>query len=29
MITGFMETLTKHILWECKYKFDSRKCNSN
>ena len=24
-----MTTLTKHILCECKCKFDARKCNSN
>ena len=31
MITGIKEskTLTKHIPCECKYKIDSRKCNSN
>ena len=31
MITGIKEskTLTKHISCECKYKIDSRKCNSN
>ena len=31
MITGINEskTLTKHILCECKCKFDKRKCNSN
>ena len=31
MITGINEskTLTKHISWECKCKFDGRKCNSN
>ena len=31
MITGMNEskTLTKHILCECKCKFDGRKCNSN
>ena len=31
MITGLNEskTLTRHILYECKCKFDGRKCNSN
>ena len=31
MITGINEskTLTKHILCECKCKFDIRKCNLN
>ena len=31
MITEINEskTLTKHISWECKFKFDGRKCNSN
>ena len=31
MITGINElkTLTKHISYNCEYKFDSRKCNSN
>ena len=31
MITGTNEskTLTKHISYECKFKFDGRKCNSN
>ena len=31
MITGINEwkTLTKHISWECKCKFDGTKCNSN
>ena len=31
MIAGINEskTLTKHISWECKCKFDTRKCNSN
>ena len=31
MITGVNDskTLTKHILWECKCKFDGRKCNSD
>ena len=31
MITGieYLKTLTKHILCECKCKFDGRKCNSN
>ena len=30
-ITGINElkALTKHISWECKWKFDGRKCNSN
>ena len=31
MITGTnkSKTLTKHISWECKCKFDVRKCNLN
>ena len=31
MITGINEskTLTKHISYECKYRFDGRKCNSD
>ena len=31
MIKGINEskTLSKHISWECKYKFDGRKCNSD
>ena len=31
MITEINESkkLTKHISWECKCKFDCRKCNSN
>ena len=31
MITGINEskTLTKHISWECKCKFDGRNCNSD
>ena len=31
MITGMDEskTLTKHISYKCKCKFDGRKCNSN
>ena len=31
MITGINEpeTVTKHISWDCKYRFDGRKCNSN
>ena len=31
MITGINElkTLTKHVLCECKCKFNGRKCNSN
>ena len=31
MITVINEskTLTKHILWECKCKFDGRKCDLN
>ena len=31
MITGINEskTLTKHILCECKCKFDGKKCNSD
>ena len=31
MITVINEskTLAKHILWECKCKFDGRKCNLN
>ena len=31
MITGINElkTLTKHKSWECKCKFDGRKCNSD
>ena len=31
MITGINESkiLTKHTSWECKCKFDGRKCNSN
>ena len=31
MITGKNEskTLTKHISWKCKCKFDGRKCNSD
>ena len=24
-----MKTLTKYVSWKCKFKFDSRKCNSN
>ena len=31
MITGVneLETLTKHVSFECKCKFDGRKCNSD
>ena len=31
MITGITESkaLTKHLSWECKCKFDGKKCNSN
>lgn len=31
MITGITESkiLAKNISWECKYKFDCRKCNSD
>ena len=31
MITGISESkkLTKHISWQCKCKFDGRKCNSD
>ena len=31
MITGINEskTLTKHVSYECKFKFDGRKCNLN
>ena len=31
IVTGISEskTLTKHILCECKYRFDGRKCNSD
>ena len=31
MIPGINEskTLAKNILWECKFRFDGRKCNSN
>ena len=31
MITGIneLETLTKHVSCECKFKFDGRSCNSD
>ena len=31
IITGINElkTLTNHISWKCKYKFEDRKCKSN